>query len=114
MNTERRKELLDEWKNRSPEMGVISICCKLTGDLFIGISKDTRADFNSNRFKLAANGHPNKQLQKLWNEYGADSFEFSLVKKLKYENPHDDHTQKLKDLLEEYSAEMPQANKIWR
>ena len=49
MDIKRKKELLDAWKNRCPEMGVISICCKITGDLFLGISKDTRADFNSNR-----------------------------------------------------------------
>ena len=44
----------------------ISIRCKTTGDLFLGISKDTRADFNSNRFRLSANGHSNRQLQELW------------------------------------------------
>ena len=66
MDIKRKKELLGAWKNRRPEMGVISIFCKTTGDLFLGISKDTRADFNSNRFRLSANGHSNRQLQELW------------------------------------------------
>ena len=32
MDMKRKKELLYEWKNRHPEMGVISIRCKITGD----------------------------------------------------------------------------------
>ena len=57
MDIKRKKELLDTWKNWHPEMGAISIRYKIAGDLFPGISKDTRADFNSNRFKLSANGY---------------------------------------------------------
>ena len=53
MDTKRKKELLQQWKNRRPEMGVISFRCKKTGESFLGISKDTKADFNSNRFKLS-------------------------------------------------------------
>lgn len=46
MDTKRKKELLQQWKNRRPEMGVISFRCKKTGESFLGISKDTKADFN--------------------------------------------------------------------
>ena len=114
MDIKRKKELLDAWKNRCPEMGVISIRCKITGDLFLGISKDKRADFNSNRFKLAANGHPNKQLQELWDLHGENHFEFSVAKALEYEDPADDHTEDLKTLLEICLEEAPEARRIWR
>lgn len=46
MDIKRKKELLEAYKNRHPEMGVISYSCKETGEVFLGISKDTRADFN--------------------------------------------------------------------
>ena len=114
MDIKRKKELLGAWKNRRPEMGVISIFCKTTGDLFLGISKDTRADFNSNRFKLSANGHPNRQLQELWNWYGEPNFAFSVAKILEYESPTDDHTDELKLLLERCLMEAPQARRIWK
>lgn len=114
MDAQRRKELLLEWKNRRPEMGVISILCKATGDLFFGTSKDTRADFNSNRCKLSNNNHPNRRLQELWNEYGEAGFEFSTEKVLNYKDPADDHTEKLNELLEQCLTESPQAKKIWR
>ena len=49
MDTKRKKELLQQWKNRHPEMGVISFRCKKTGESFLGISKDTKADLCAGR-----------------------------------------------------------------
>ena len=80
MDIKGRKELLESYKNRHPEMGVISYCCKETGEVFLGISKDTKADFNGTNMKLSANWHPNKQLQDLWIKYGAEGFELSVIK----------------------------------
>jgi len=114
MDTKRKQELLQQWKNRHPEMGVISFRCKETGESFLGISKDTKADFNSNRFQLSMGMHPNKRLTELWNEYGEDGFEFSVVKILKYENPDDDHTEELEELREQCLAVDGKARKIWR
>lgn len=99
MDMQRKKQLLEEYKNRKPEMGIISLHSAATGETFLGISKDTRADFNSNRFKLAANWHPNKRLQELWNQYGENNFELSVIQVLKYEDPRADHTEELKKLL---------------
>lgn len=112
MDIKRKKELLKEWKNRRPEMGVISISCKPTGDVFLGISKDTRAEYNSNRFKLSVKLHSNKQLQELWNKYGGNEFEYSVVEVLKYESPEDDQTDNLLELLECCLIEMPNARRI--
>ena len=80
MDIKRKKELLEAYKNRQPEMGVISYCCKETGEVFLGISKDTKADFNNTNLKLAANCHPNKRLQELWNRYGRGPLSYQLSK----------------------------------
>lgn len=112
MDVKRKKELLNEWKNRRPEMGVVTILCKSTGDLFAGISKDTQVEFNSHRFKLSVNLHPNKQLQKLWEQYGEAEFVYTVVKVLKYEDPEEDQTDKLLALLNEYLTAMPQARRL--
>ncbi|MDL2249657.1 GIY-YIG nuclease family protein [Lachnospiraceae bacterium OttesenSCG-928-J05] len=114
MDMKRKKELLDEWKNRHPEMGVVSIRCKATGDLFLGVSNDTRVWFNSHYFKLSSNYHPNKELQELWNKYGENEFEHSVVKVLKYENLTDDQTDNLEALLEKCMMEMSQEKRIWK
>lgn len=114
MDIKRKKELLQQWKNRRPQMGVISFRCKKTGESFLGISKDTKADFNSNCFQLSAGMHPNKRLAELWNQYGEGGFELSVVKVLKYENPDDDHSEELEKLREQCFAVDTKARKIWK
>lgn len=114
MDTKRKKELLAAYKHRCPEMGVISYSCRETGEVFLGISKDTKSDFNSTNMKLTANLHPNRRLQELWNKYGSEGFELSVVKVLKYDDPNEDHTKKLESLREQCLAADPNAQKIWR
>ena len=114
MDIKRKKLLLETYKNRHPEMGVISYCCKETDEVFLGISKDTNADFNSTSMKLAANLHPNKQLQELWNKYGPEGFELSVIKVLKYDDPNEDYTEELEDLREKCLDAYPNARRIWR
>lgn len=114
MDMKRKKQLLEEYKNRRPEMGVISYRCIATNESFLGISTDTRVGFNSNNVKLASNYHPNKRLQELWNLYGMEGFELSVMKVLKYENPDDDHTSKLEALREQCLILDKQARRIWR
>lgn len=99
MDIKRKKQLIEEYENRKPEMGVISFRSTATGETFLAVSKDTRADLNSNRFKLNANWHPNKKLQELWNQYGESNFESSVIQVLKYEDPKADHTEELEKLL---------------
>ncbi len=114
MNTEKRKLLLEEYKNRRPEMGVISYRCIATDESFLGISKDTRADFNSTNAKLSTNFHPNKRLLQLWNQYGPEGFELSVIRVLKYDNPADDHTAELEKLRQECFEENKKSTALWR
>lgn len=114
MDKNKKKLLAQEYLHRKPEMGVISLRCIATGETFLGISKDTKADFNSNLFKLRAHSHPNKALQTLWNEHGPDGFELSTPKILKYEDPHADHTKELEKLRDECFAYDSKAGRIWR
>lgn len=101
MDKQRRRELMEEYKNRRPEMGVISFHCAATGELFLGASNDTKADFNSNCFQLDTKGHSNKRLQELWSQYGRDGFTLSVARVLKYEDPKADHREELDKLLEQ-------------
>lgn len=62
---------------------------------------DTKADINSNSFKLSANGHPNVSLQKLWNEHGEEKFEITVLEVLPYDekNEKQDYAMDLEQLL---------------
>lgn len=114
MDKAKRKAMVEEWKLRRPEMGVISIHCKETGESFLGISKDTKADFNSNKMKLATGTHPNKRLKELWGQYGEDGFEWSVLEVLDYDDPSEDHTAELESLREKCLAADEKAVKLWR
>lgn len=113
MDTKRKKELLEAYKNRHLEMGVISYCCKETGEVFLGISKDTKTTFNSTSARLSSNIHPNRRLQELWNKYGPENFELSVIKVLKYDDPNEDHTAKLESLREQCLSADSNSKKIW-
>ena len=57
-------------------------------------------------------GFSNKELSKLWEEYGENNFEYAIEKVLKYEDPNDDYTEELEELLEKYLLDKPQARRI--
>jgi hypothetical protein len=99
MDTQRKKQLLEEYKHSTPEMGIISFRCAAAAETFLCISTDTKADINTNRFKLSANWHPNKRLQELWNRYGETGFDASVIRVLTYENPAANHAEALEKLL---------------
>lgn len=52
MGIKRKKQLLEEFANRKPEMGIISFRSAAAGETFFGISKDTRADHTEELEKL--------------------------------------------------------------
>lgn len=114
MDIKRKKQLIEEYENRKPEMGVISFCCIATGEAFYGVSKDTKADFNSNHFKLNANWHPNMRLLELWKQYGENGFELSVVQVLEYEDKSTDHSAELEKMLIQCLESNGTARRIWK
>lgn len=114
MNTDRKKELQEAYRNRRPEMGVVALRCLATEETFLGTTRDTKAEFNSLRAKLDGGRHPNKHLQELWNIYNAEGFEMFVSQTLKYESPNDVTAEDLEELRELCLAENPQASKIWK
>ena len=114
MDMAQKKAMVAEWKLRRPEMGVISIRCKETGQSFLGISKDTKADLNSTRAKLASGCHPNRQLMDLWTRYGEEGFVCSVLRTLDYEDPAADHTAELEKLRDQCLAGDEKAVKLWK
>ncbi len=114
MDKSQKKALAEEWKNRRPEMGVISLRCRETGETFLGTAKDTKAGFNSIRAKLSGGLHPNKRLQELWKQYGEEGFQLSVAAVLEYEDPAEDHTEELETLRALCLEENPGASKIWK
>lgn len=106
MNEERKKALRAEYDQRRPDMGVV--CWESGGRMWIAISKDAKADYNRSLFQLRLGSWPNRELQAA---YTADpeSFHWSLLKKLDYEEREEDHSADLELLYLMCREEYPQA-----
>jgi len=81
--------------------GVFQIKNIANGKVLLGSSLNLEGPLNKHRFMLRINGHPNKELQKDWNELGPDQFIFEILETVPIK---DDPNFNLKDeltLLEE-------------
>lgn len=106
MDKDRKKALQEQYKNRKPDMGVI--CWQCGDKMWIATSKDVNADYNSTSFQLKLGSWPNKEMQRAYSS-DPDSFVWSVPKNLDYEDPAEDHTDDLQQLLMEFLDEHPDA-----
>jgi len=74
-----RKDLIREYKQRKPPMGVYRILCGPTGNALVAASTDIPSILNRQRAQLKFGGHPSKLLQADWNTHGPDSFRFETL-----------------------------------
>ena len=106
MDKNRKKELRQQYQNRHPDMGVV---CWQCGDTFwAAVSKDARADYNSTRFQLDLGSWPNREMQSRYREK-PEEFQWSLEKRLDYEDNDEDYSEELELLLLEFLEEHPDA-----
>ncbi len=95
-NKKTRKELQREYQERVKPTGVYQIKNLANGKVWLGSSLNLEGLLNRNRFTLRNNSHPNKELQKDWNELGPDQFTFEVLEVVKVQ---DDPNFNLKDEL---------------
>ncbi len=78
-----RKELLREYKERPKPAGVFGIRNLHNGRVLLGSSKNLEGPLNRHRFMLSTGMHPIKELQRDWNEFGAEGFAFEILEEVK-------------------------------
>ena len=59
--------------------GIYMIKCKINNKVYIGQSKNIKDRWKQHKKELRNNKHDNKNIQKDWNEYGQNSFEFNII-----------------------------------
>ena len=106
MEKARKKELLSQYKNRHPDMGIV--CWRCGDEMWVAQSRDAKADFNGTSFQLNLGSWPNRELQQRYRERPED-FQWCLLKKLDYEDYGEDHTEDLALLMLEVLEEYPHA-----
>jgi hypothetical protein len=77
-----KKQLKKEYQQTPRPIGVFLIRNNLNDKVFLAAGLDLPGLMNRHRFQLTHKGHPNKQLQADWDEFGGDNFAFEIVDEL--------------------------------
>jgi hypothetical protein len=81
------KRLKQEYKIAKRALGVFLIRNTTNNKVYLGAGLDIQGIINRHKFALGVGSHQSKQLQKDWNELGAEKFEFEIVDQME---PRDD------------------------
>ena len=100
----RRKELVEQYKQMKPDMGIFWVRCKDSSKCFLETSRNLKGKMNSTRFQLDAGNHPYQQLQKEWKELGAEHFDIEVLELLKYDKD---------ESKTDYSEELAILKMVW-
>jgi len=106
MNT--KKENKNAYKQMKFRVGIFQIKCLQNNKLFLKISNDLDRAFNSDQFQLKLGSHKNAELQKDWNTFGSENFEFEIFDELSYKETTTELELKadLNELLELHQIEL--------
>lgn len=111
MDANRKKELKEAYANRHPDMGIV--CWTCGNRMWIAKSMDAKADFNGSKFQLELGSWPNREMQEAYNA-DPESFQWSLLKQLEYEELSEDLADDLELLYLEALDEYPDAKPMRR
>lgn len=96
-----RKALVREYKETPRLAGVYRVRRTATGKSLVGASLDIPGILNRQRFQLKSGMHPDRELQREWNEFGAEAFVFETLDPLEpKKEPDADPTADLRILKE--------------
>jgi hypothetical protein len=79
---DRRKELKEQYKQRTIVMGVFQIKNTVNGRVFLGSSLNMHGMLDRHKFQLTMNSHVCEDLQKDWKAMGESAFLFEVLETL--------------------------------
>lgn len=101
---QRQKELKQKYLEMKPPMGAYIIKNNMNGRALMNVSKDIKSTFNSHEFQLKMGSHMVREMQRDWNKYGKEAFEFEVLQYLDYDE---------KGEKTDYSEELEIMKMIW-
>ena len=75
----RRRDLVRQYKERKPEIGVFAVRCTVTGEVWVAASRNLGSARNPIWMSLRLGSHRNRAMQDAWTAHGADSFTFEVL-----------------------------------
>lgn len=101
MDKQRRKELLEEYKQIKVYMGIIQIKNNVNGKILIASYPNLKNQWLSIQGQLDLGRHVNSELQRDWNEMGRDAFTYEVLEQ-----------KEVKDIIDK-RFELKQMEKPW-
>jgi hypothetical protein len=75
----RRRDLVRQYKERKPEVGVFAVRCSATGEVWVAASRTLASARNPIWMSLRLGSHRNRDMQEAWKAHGGDSFTFEVL-----------------------------------
>jgi len=102
MDTEKRKAMIEEYKRKVEVGGVYCVECTGNGQKWIKMTRDLASMKNRFEFSVAINSCLEPAMLEAWNEFGKESFTFSILEMLKKKEDQTDkeYVDDLKVLLD--------------
>jgi len=82
MKRERRRQLVNDYKERKVARGIFAVRCPASGEGWLGIGRSLDNMRNGIWFALRLGTHPCKSLQAAWNAHGEESFVYEVVEEV--------------------------------
>lgn len=82
MKGEARKAAIAAYKDRRIATGVYALRFAGEDRVWVGGAKDLSGIENRQRFTMRTGGHPRRELQTAWKEYGEAAFSFEILETL--------------------------------
>lgn len=110
---DRKKELKEQYKRMKPQMGIFVIRSKVNNKCYIKTTQDLRGVINGTKVRLEAGMHPNRELQKEWNDFGPGNFTIEILENLEYDKDESktDYTEELALLQMIWEEKLAKENK---
>jgi hypothetical protein len=110
MDSMRRKELKNTYKEKAAIGGIYRILCKGNGRTWMKSTTNLAGQKNKFIFSVSINSCPEPIMQMEWMEYGAQSFSFAILEELKQKESQTERefSEDIKALLEIWQEKYPQ------
>jgi hypothetical protein len=104
MDKSRKKELIRNYKQMKPPMGIFIVRSKVNNKCYLQTTQNLRGVINGAIVRLEAGMHPNRELQKEWEEVGSENFTVEILENLEYDKD---------EAKTNYSEELSLLQMIW-
>lgn len=82
LSKDQKRAIAREWKERKPAYGIYAVRCGVTGQTWVGSTRDLTAAQNGLWFTLRIGSHRDTGLQRQWDRYGESAFLYEVLEKL--------------------------------